>query len=160
SHVMDLQRNGAQAAEYGTYEALGFGYEVVDQIPQWIRGVTKEQMMAVAKQVFDAKRAVIVKMLPEERLIDALDWRLLLEQNLELRVLLHRLQPAAAKCHDKPFPCGDGATRHGNRAVRFRVVGIKRGSYVPGNIGARHRFLQGFFRFGLVSQSIQSRHQH
>jgi zinc protease len=65
SHVMDLQRNGAQAAEYGTYEALGFGYEVVDQIPQWIRGVTKEQMMAVARQVFDPKRAVIVKMLPE-----------------------------------------------------------------------------------------------
>jgi zinc protease len=65
SHVMDLQRNGAQAAEYGTYEALGFGYEVVEEIPQWIRGVTKEQMMAVAKQVFDPKRAVIVKMLPE-----------------------------------------------------------------------------------------------
>ena len=65
SHVMELQRNGAQAAEYGTYEALGFGYEVVDQIPQWIRGVTKQQMMAVAQQVFDPARAVIVKMLPE-----------------------------------------------------------------------------------------------
>jgi zinc protease len=65
SHVMDLQRNGAQAAEYGTYEALGFGYEVVDKIPGFIRAVTKEQMMAVAKQVFDPKRAVIVKMLPE-----------------------------------------------------------------------------------------------
>ncbi len=66
SHVMELQRNGAQAAEYGTYEALGFGYEVVDQIPQWIRAVTKEQMIAVAKQVFDPSRAVIVKMLPED----------------------------------------------------------------------------------------------
>jgi len=65
SHVMQLQRNGAQAAEYGTFEALGFGYEVVDQIPDWIRSVTKEQMMAVAKQVFDPKRAVIVRMLPE-----------------------------------------------------------------------------------------------
>lgn len=65
SHVMELQRNGAQAAEYGTFEALGFGYEVVDKIPEWIRGVSKEQMMAVAKQVFDPKRAVIVKMLPE-----------------------------------------------------------------------------------------------
>jgi zinc protease len=65
SHVMDLQRNGAQAAEYGTFEALGFGYQVVDDIPKWIRGVTREQMMAVAKQVFDPKRAVIVKMLPE-----------------------------------------------------------------------------------------------
>jgi zinc protease len=65
SHVMELQRNGAQAAEYGTLEALGFGYEVVDKIPDWIRGVTKEEMMAVAKQVFDPKRAVIVRMLPE-----------------------------------------------------------------------------------------------
>jgi zinc protease len=65
SHVMELQRNGAQAAEYGTLEALGFGYEVVDQIPSFIRAVSKEQMMAVAKQVFDPSRAVIVKMLPE-----------------------------------------------------------------------------------------------
>jgi zinc protease len=65
SHVMELQRNGAQASEYGTFEALGFGYEVVDEIPDWIRAVTKEQMMAVAKSVFDPKRAVIVRMLPE-----------------------------------------------------------------------------------------------
>ena len=65
SHVMDLQRNGAQAAEYGTFEALGFGCEVVHRIPDLIRGVTKEEMMAVAKQVFDPKRAVIVRMLPE-----------------------------------------------------------------------------------------------
>jgi len=65
SHVMELQHNGAQAAEYGTFEALGFGYEVVDRIPGFIRGVTKEQMMAVAKQVFDPQRAVIVRMLPE-----------------------------------------------------------------------------------------------
>ncbi len=65
SHVMELQRNGAQAAEYGTLEALGFGWEVVDQIPGFIREVTKEQMMAVAKQVFDPSRAVIVRMLPE-----------------------------------------------------------------------------------------------
>lgn len=65
SHVMELQRNGAQAAEYGTLEALGFGYETVDKMPGFIRAVTKERMMAVAKQVFDPKRAVIVKMLPE-----------------------------------------------------------------------------------------------
>jgi len=65
SHVMELQRNGAQAAEYGTLEALGFGWEVVDQIPGFIREVTKEQMMAVAKQIFDPARAVIVRMLPE-----------------------------------------------------------------------------------------------
>jgi zinc protease len=66
SHIMELQRNGAQAAEYGTFEALGFGYEVVDQLPGFIRGVSKEQMMAVAKSVFDPKRAVIVRMLPED----------------------------------------------------------------------------------------------
>jgi zinc protease len=66
SHVMELQRNGAQAAEYGTFEALGFGYEAVDRIPEWIRAVTKEQMMAAAKAVFDPERAVIVRMLPQE----------------------------------------------------------------------------------------------
>jgi zinc protease len=66
SHIMELQRNGAQAAEYGTFEALGFGCEVVDRIPEWIRAVTKEQMMAAARAVFDPERAVIVRMLPEE----------------------------------------------------------------------------------------------
>lgn len=65
SHVMELQRNGAQAAEYGTLEALGFGYETVDRIPEWIRAVTKEDMMRVARQVFDPANAVIVRMLPE-----------------------------------------------------------------------------------------------
>jgi len=65
SHVMELQRNGAQAAEYGILEALGFGYETVDRIPGYIQAVTKERMMAVAKQIFDPERAVIVKMLPE-----------------------------------------------------------------------------------------------
>lgn len=65
SHVMDLQRNGAQAAEYGIMETLGFGYETVDRVPGFIQGVTKAQMMAVAKQVFDPSRAVIVRMLPE-----------------------------------------------------------------------------------------------
>ncbi|HET6462683.1 MAG TPA: pitrilysin family protein [Candidatus Krumholzibacteria bacterium] len=65
SHVMDLQRNGAQAAEYGIMEALGFGYEIVDKVPGFIQGVTKAQMMAVAKQVFDPARAVIIRMLPE-----------------------------------------------------------------------------------------------
>jgi zinc protease len=65
SHIMELQRNGAQAAEYGTFEALGFGHEVVDRIPEWIRAVTKEQMTAAARAVFDRARAVIVKMIPE-----------------------------------------------------------------------------------------------
>jgi zinc protease len=66
SHVMQLQRNGAQASGYGTFETLGFGAEVVDRIPAWVRAVTKEQMMAVAKSVFDPERAVIVRMLPED----------------------------------------------------------------------------------------------
>jgi zinc protease len=66
SHIMELQRNAAQGAEYGTFEALGFGYEVVDRIPEWIRAVTSERMMAVAKSVFDPARAVVVKMLPAE----------------------------------------------------------------------------------------------
>ena len=65
SHIMELQHNGAQAAEYGIYETLGFGYETVDKIPASIRAVTRQQMMAVAKSVFDPKRAVIVRMLPE-----------------------------------------------------------------------------------------------
>jgi len=65
SHVMELQRNGAQAAEYGILEALGFGYQTVDKVPGFIKAVTKAQMMAVAKQVFDPSRAVIVKLLPE-----------------------------------------------------------------------------------------------
>jgi zinc protease len=66
SHVMELQRNGAQAGEYGTFEALGFGYETVDRIPEWIRAVTAAEVMAAARRVFVPAHAVIVKMLPEE----------------------------------------------------------------------------------------------
>jgi zinc protease len=66
SHVMELQRNAAQAAEYGAFEALGFGFEAVDQIPEWIRAVTSEDVMAVARRVFVPAHAVVVRMLPEE----------------------------------------------------------------------------------------------
>ncbi len=64
SHVMELQRNGAQAAAYGTYEALGFGWSAVDRLPEEIRGVTKEQVMAAARATFQRENAVIVRMLP------------------------------------------------------------------------------------------------
>jgi zinc protease len=66
SHVMELQRNAAQAAEYGAFEALGFGFETVDRIPEWIRVVSSEDVMAVARRVFVPANAVIVRMLPEE----------------------------------------------------------------------------------------------
>lgn len=66
SQVMQLQRNGAQAAAYGTYEALDFGYEVVDQLPARIQKVTKDDLIRVAREVFVPERAVIVKCLPAE----------------------------------------------------------------------------------------------
>jgi zinc protease len=66
SHVMELQRNGAQAMAYGTYEALGFGWKSVDRLPDAIRAVTKEDVMAVCRATFVRENAVIVRMLPEE----------------------------------------------------------------------------------------------
>ncbi len=65
SHVMELQRNGAQAVGYGTYEALGFGWPALDRIPGEIRAVTKEEIMAVCRATFTRENAVIVRMLPE-----------------------------------------------------------------------------------------------
>jgi zinc protease len=66
SHVMGLQRNGAQAAAYGSFEALGYGWEAVDDVPNRIRAVTADDVMAVARAVFVRDHAVIVKMLPAE----------------------------------------------------------------------------------------------
>lgn len=65
SHIMELQRNGAQAVGYGTYEALGFGWAALDRLPQDIRAVTKEDVMAAARATFRRENAVIVKMLPQ-----------------------------------------------------------------------------------------------
>ena len=62
---MDLQRNGAQAVGYGTYEALGFGWPALDRLPEEIRGVTKDEIMAVCRSTFTRENAVIVRMLPE-----------------------------------------------------------------------------------------------
>ncbi len=66
SHVMELQRNGAQAAAYGTYEALGFGWPAVDRLPDEICAVTKDQLMAAARATFRRENAVIVRMLPAD----------------------------------------------------------------------------------------------
>jgi zinc protease len=66
SHVMELQRNGAQAAAYGTFEALGYGWQAVDKIPADIRAVTKDDIVAAARAVFVKENAVIVRMLPKD----------------------------------------------------------------------------------------------
>jgi zinc protease len=65
SHAMELQRNGAQAATYGTYEALGYGWEAVDRMPDDILAVTKDDIVAAARAVFVRENAVIVRMLPK-----------------------------------------------------------------------------------------------
>jgi zinc protease len=64
SHVMELQRNGAQAAAYGAFEALGYGWEAVDRVPDDIRAVTRDDIIAAARAVFVKDNAVIVRMLP------------------------------------------------------------------------------------------------
>jgi predicted Zn-dependent peptidase len=65
SQVMQLQRNSSQASAYGTYEALGFGYEAVDRIPERVQRVSADDIMRVAAGVFRPEHAVIVKLLPE-----------------------------------------------------------------------------------------------
>jgi zinc protease len=65
SHVMELQRNGAQAVGYGTYEALGFGWAALDRLPEEIRAVTQGDVMAACRATFQRENAVIVRMLPE-----------------------------------------------------------------------------------------------
>jgi zinc protease len=65
SHVMELQRNGAQAVGYGTYEALGFGWAALDRLPDEIRAVTQDDVLAACRATFTRENAVIVRMLPE-----------------------------------------------------------------------------------------------
>lgn len=65
SQTMSLQRNYSQAIEYGTYEALGFGYDVVDRTPTLVQAVTKEAILSAAASVFDRERAVFVKLMPK-----------------------------------------------------------------------------------------------
>jgi zinc protease len=66
TQLMRLQRNGSQASAYGTYEALGFGYAVVDRTPEMIQAVTRERIRDAASRVFVPENAVVVKLLPEE----------------------------------------------------------------------------------------------
>jgi zinc protease len=65
SHLMELQRNGAQAAAYGTYEAMGYGWEAVDRVPELIRAVSKDDIVAAARATFERDHAVIVRLLPD-----------------------------------------------------------------------------------------------
>ncbi len=65
SHVMELQRNGAQAVGYGTYEALGFGWSALDRFPDEIRAITADDITAACRSTFQRENAVIVRMLPE-----------------------------------------------------------------------------------------------
>jgi zinc protease len=65
SQVMNLQRNFAQAIAYGTYEALGFGYDVVDRTPEIIQKVTQDSILNAAASVFEGKTSVFIKLTPE-----------------------------------------------------------------------------------------------
>ncbi len=66
SQTMKLQRNLAQALEYGYYEVLGFGYETVDGISERIQQVTKKDIRQAAASVFDREKAVCIKLIPSE----------------------------------------------------------------------------------------------
>jgi len=65
SHVMQLQRNFSQAISYGTYEALGFGWEAVDRTPELVQKVGKGDILESAARVFRPDQAVLVRLLPE-----------------------------------------------------------------------------------------------
>jgi zinc protease len=66
SQVMQLQRNFSQAIAYGALEALGFGWEAVDRMPERIQRVGKQEILDAAAAVFDPAQAVLIKLLPEE----------------------------------------------------------------------------------------------
>lgn len=65
TQIMQLQRNYSQASAYGTYEALGFGYGVVDRVSDIIQKVTAAGIRAAAAKTFFKDKAVTVKLLPE-----------------------------------------------------------------------------------------------
>jgi zinc protease len=65
SQTMRLQRNLSQAIEYGIYEALDFGYDLVDRTSEIIQKVTKDDIVQAAASVFDKDKAVMVKLIPE-----------------------------------------------------------------------------------------------
>jgi zinc protease len=59
------QRNYSKAYAYSMYETLGFGHDVLDRLPEMIQGVTKQDIQRAAAQVFDRKKAVLIKLIPE-----------------------------------------------------------------------------------------------
>ena len=63
---MQLQRNFSQAIAYGALEALGFGWQAVDSMPEKIQKVSKQDILEAAAAVFDPSQAVLIKLLPEE----------------------------------------------------------------------------------------------
>jgi zinc protease len=65
TQTMRLQRNISQAIEYGIYESLGFGYDLVDRATEIIQKVTKDDILHAAANVFDKDKAVMVKLVPE-----------------------------------------------------------------------------------------------
>ncbi len=65
SHVMQLQKNSSQALAYGAYEALGYGWQEVDRIPERLAKVDLEAMRDVARAYFAPEHAAIVKLLPD-----------------------------------------------------------------------------------------------
>jgi len=65
SQTMKLQRNISQAIEYGMYEALGFGYDIVDRAPEIVAKVTREDILQAAAGVFQKDKAVTIKLIPE-----------------------------------------------------------------------------------------------
>lgn len=65
SQTMGLQRNYSQAIEYGTYEALGFGFDVVDRMPTLVQAVTRDAIMKAASEVFHKDEGVFVKLMPK-----------------------------------------------------------------------------------------------
>ncbi len=66
TQVMQLQRNFSQAIAYGSFEALGFGWEMVDRTPELIQKVTGREILDAAEGVFRRDEAVLVKLLPSE----------------------------------------------------------------------------------------------
>jgi predicted Zn-dependent peptidase len=65
SQIMQLQRNFSQAIAYGSYEALGFGWQAVDRTPERVQNVGKGDILAAAGRLFHRDRAVLVRLLPE-----------------------------------------------------------------------------------------------
>jgi zinc protease len=65
SQIMQLQRNFSQAIAYGSYEALGFGWEAVERIPERVQRVSQADILGAAARVFQRDQAVLVRLLPE-----------------------------------------------------------------------------------------------